>query len=155
MSYRSEELVELCEAATGKKGRQNERGWMVVCPSHQDESPSLSISEGNKGLLLNCFQGCRVHEICGALGIKVNELFYDSDKPNYVKKTKYQREQFEIDTWTVWLYFSRKENSQIQTEDEYKSYREAEKRLRDHVAQETERANRKRYSGVFKKRRLY
>lgn len=51
--------------------------WSARCPGHADRSPSLSISEGDKGLLLRCWAGCSVAEICGALGLSLPELFYD------------------------------------------------------------------------------
>ena len=41
---------------------------MVCCPCHQDSTPSLSISDGQDGVLLvNCFSGCDPVEILRAL----------------------------------------------------------------------------------------
>ena len=54
------------------KGRYSSR-----CPAHIDKSPSLSISEGDKGLLLRCFAGCELTAITGKLGLEVKDLFYD------------------------------------------------------------------------------
>ena len=55
--------------------------WMARCPSHPDRTPSLSIGEGRKGVLLRCrSRGCSTREICGAAGITVESLFYDSGK---------------------------------------------------------------------------
>ena len=51
--------------------------WVSRCPGHADKSPSLSISEGDKGLLLRCWAGCTVAEICGGLGLSQRDLFYD------------------------------------------------------------------------------
>lgn len=61
--------------------RQRGARWSAACPAHADKSPSLSISEGEKGLLLRCFAGCTVAEICEALGLAQHELFYDSALP--------------------------------------------------------------------------
>ena len=33
------------------------RGWQAKCPAHDDRSPSLSIREGELGVLLHCFAG--------------------------------------------------------------------------------------------------
>lgn len=57
--------------------RQTGRGWIACCPAHGDKNPSLSIREGERGILLRCFAGCSVQEICGALGITVRDLFFD------------------------------------------------------------------------------
>lgn len=51
--------------------------WSARCPAHQDNSPSLSISEGNKGLLLRCWAGCELTAITEKLGLEIKDLFYD------------------------------------------------------------------------------
>ena len=33
-------------------------GWIAKCPAHKDRSPSLSIKEGERGVMLRCFAGC-------------------------------------------------------------------------------------------------
>lgn len=48
------------------------------CPAHADKNPSLSVSEGEKGLLLRCWSGCTVAEICKSLGIEQRDLFFDA-----------------------------------------------------------------------------
>ena len=52
--------------------------WSACCPAHEDNSPSLSVAEGDRGILLRCFAGCTVQEICGSLGIKPQDLFFDA-----------------------------------------------------------------------------
>lgn len=59
--------------------KRNGRGWSARCPAHEDRTPSLSLHEGERGLLLRCWAGCTVEEICQALGIRVLDLFYDAD----------------------------------------------------------------------------
>jgi putative DNA primase/helicase len=50
--------------------------WMARCPGHNDNSPSLCISEGRGGrALLHCFAGCRVEGIIGALGLRMRDLY--------------------------------------------------------------------------------
>ena len=64
--------------------RVRQRGtgkWSALCPAHSDNSPSLSIHEGDRGLLLRCFAGCRLEEICASLGIEQKDLFYDRGLP--------------------------------------------------------------------------
>ena len=51
--------------------------WTARCPAHGDKNPSLSVREGDKGLLLRCWAGCRLEDITGALGLAVKDLFFD------------------------------------------------------------------------------
>jgi hypothetical protein len=53
---------------------------MARCPAHADKSPSLSMRGENGRVLLHCFAGCAVEDICAALGITVRELFADRRK---------------------------------------------------------------------------
>ena len=52
--------------------------WQACCPAHDDGSPSLNLRELDDGrLLLHCFGGCSVHEVLGALGLQMVDLFPD------------------------------------------------------------------------------
>jgi hypothetical protein len=52
----------------GKRPAKGNRGWMCKCPAHDDNGPSLSITNGNDGrLLLHCFAGCTYAEVRDAL----------------------------------------------------------------------------------------
>ena len=62
--------------------RKSGRGWVARCPAHVDRSPSLGIVEGERGLLIRCFAGCSLNEICEAMGIAVSDLFYNSRSPS-------------------------------------------------------------------------
>lgn len=55
--------------------RRSGNGWTARCPAHEDRSPSLSLSERDGRILLHCFAGCTVEEVCAAIGIKVADLF--------------------------------------------------------------------------------
>jgi len=46
------------------------------CPSC-GKKRKLSVKEGDKGLLVKCWSGCSTDEICGSLGMRVHELFYE------------------------------------------------------------------------------
>lgn len=51
------------------------QGYLCKCPSHEDNSPSLSVNEGDEGkILVNCFAGCFTQDICGAVGIELKDL---------------------------------------------------------------------------------
>lgn len=62
-----------------KKNGNN--SFMVRCPCHNDNTQSLSISEENGKILLNCFAGCRTEDILHSVGLEMKDLF--SDKPSF------------------------------------------------------------------------
>lgn len=62
--------------------------WMACCPAHEDRSPSLAIKESDGTILLHCFAGCAVDDVCGAIGIEMMELFPPSDKREWVGTEK-------------------------------------------------------------------
>lgn len=70
-------LDELLPRLDSVRQRGNGR-YSARCPAHADTSPSLSISEGEKGLLLRCWAGCSVQEICASLGLQQKDLFFDA-----------------------------------------------------------------------------
>lgn len=57
------ELVEISAEALAKRlngsrarTKSTKKGWMALCPNHNDKNPSLSVSETQNGrILLNCF----------------------------------------------------------------------------------------------------
>ena len=57
--------------------RRNSRGYQACCPAHDDRTPSLSIRDGARGVLLKCWAGCELTAITGKLGLEVKDLFYD------------------------------------------------------------------------------
>src|SRR3954452_9787909 len=63
------------------RGRRTKRvrgGWEVECPAHDSVSgSSLSVKDGDKGLLLHCFGGCSFDEIVAADGLDAAELFHE------------------------------------------------------------------------------
>ncbi len=52
--------------------------WSARCPAHSDVSPSLSITAGDKAVLVRCWAGCGLDDICRALGLRPADLFYDA-----------------------------------------------------------------------------
>jgi len=53
--------------------------WTSRCPAHADAVPSLSVAEGEKGIVVHCFAGCSVEQVCDALGITLSDLRTDRD----------------------------------------------------------------------------
>jgi putative DNA primase/helicase len=49
--------------------------WKAKCPAHDDQNPSLSISQGHDGrVLIKCFAGCEAEDICAAMGMGLSDL---------------------------------------------------------------------------------
>jgi hypothetical protein len=53
---------------------------IACCPAHEDKNPSLTIRETGEKILVYCWAGCSVSDICSAIGITVADLFNDSDR---------------------------------------------------------------------------
>ena len=63
-----------------KVRRSGPDSWMACCPAHEDKSASLSIRHDDDGkTLIHCFAGCSVHEVVGAIGLEISDLFPPRD----------------------------------------------------------------------------
>jgi hypothetical protein len=58
--------------------------WQACCPAHDDKTPSLAIKDVGDRVLLHCFGGCSVEDICAAIGIGVHDLFIDGKAPREI-----------------------------------------------------------------------
>ncbi len=57
-------------------------GWVARCPAHDDERPSLSISEGDDGrALVHCHAGCTPDAIVQAMGLTLRDLMPEREPP--------------------------------------------------------------------------
>lgn len=77
----ADHLLELLEGVK----RTGQDRWLAKCPAHGDRTASLSIREVDDGrVLVHCFAGCSAHEVVGAVGLEITDLFPprpDHDKP--------------------------------------------------------------------------
>jgi 5S rRNA maturation endonuclease (ribonuclease M5) len=55
-------------------------GWTARCPAHDDRRASLSVTEAGDKLLIHCHAGCRIEDICAAVGLSVKDLFLDAHR---------------------------------------------------------------------------
>ena len=58
---------ETIDIVAGLKGRWHGSYAMCRCPAHADKRASLSIRQGNRGLLVHCFAGCRSEDVLRAI----------------------------------------------------------------------------------------
>ena len=56
----------------------NRRGDTVQCrcPAHDDAHASLTVSMGEKGVLIFCHAGCSLENILDAAGLRMQDLFF-------------------------------------------------------------------------------
>lgn len=59
------------------KGPSASGDYEARCPAHDDKTASLSVKEGEKGIVIKCHAGCRNQDIVDTLGITMRDLFYD------------------------------------------------------------------------------
>lgn len=78
-------LERVRESLTSRGSRIEAQGrdrFLAQCPSHEDGRPSLSVRQGDRGVLLYCFAGCSSRDIAADLGLQVRDLF-DQDRVDY------------------------------------------------------------------------
>jgi hypothetical protein len=87
---RIEEILHVLKAR-----RNGPKQWVATCPVHKERTPSLSIREGKKCVLLYCF-GChaRADKIMPAVGLRHSDIFYESrGTMTPEQREAYRREQ--------------------------------------------------------------
>jgi hypothetical protein len=73
--------------------RRSGRGFVSRCPAHKDRTPSLSVRDGERGVLVKCWAGCRLQDITAAVGLTVRDLFYAQiQDPREWKKAQRKRQ---------------------------------------------------------------
>ena len=77
--------------------KQCDKGYMALCPAHNDNHPSLSIglSEDKQKILIHCFAGCSTEDILKKVGLSMSDLY--EYKTESVQKAA---------TQTVYKYYS-------------------------------------------------
>lgn len=66
-------------------GSWHGRTAMCLCPAHADREPSLSIRQGDRGILVTCFAGCSREDVLRELRrIPISRRFAYTDTPTTV-----------------------------------------------------------------------
>lgn len=69
----------------GKRHYPQGGGYRAQCPAHPDQHPSLSVTNGDGAVAINCHAGCDTEDVAHALGLTMSDLF-DSDRPRKSSK---------------------------------------------------------------------
>lgn len=48
---------------------------MCQCPAHADKKCSLSVKQGQNGIVVHCFAGCRTEDVLAVMKLKMADLF--------------------------------------------------------------------------------
>ena len=73
---------EILSRYPGARKPNGKNGFLVSCPVHGDDTPSLSISPGNgSGPLFNCFAGCKTEDVLAAVGLTFPDVLPPRDNP--------------------------------------------------------------------------
>ncbi|MGI6635847.1 MAG: hypothetical protein ACOX7B_11835 [Christensenellales bacterium] len=59
----------------GVKGPGANGEYIARCPAHDDSTASLSVAQGDKGIVMKCHAGCDTKAIVAAMGLSMRDLF--------------------------------------------------------------------------------
>jgi putative DNA primase/helicase len=94
--------AEVAEVLAGnRRVKKQGNGYLVHCPAHEDASPSLSLADGDRGLMVHCFAGCDPADIYAAIRRMNGQLLKPSESaPRPATGTaEYARRQREKAQW--------------------------------------------------------
>ena len=57
----------IAEVLAGRPVKAHGGNYLVPCPAHDDDRPSLSLRDGDRGLLVHCFAGCSPADVYAAI----------------------------------------------------------------------------------------
>ena len=78
-------LKDIVSRFESPKPRGN-NSYMVKCPCHNDSTQSLSVTDNNGTILLQCFGGCKTEKIVQAIGLEMRDLFNNNTSKSFTKK---------------------------------------------------------------------
>ncbi len=65
-------------------------GVITNCVAHDDNNPSLSICQGTKQILVNCFSGCDRKDILSYFYEKIPQYKYDNSSVSFRNKRRHK-----------------------------------------------------------------
>lgn len=82
------------------KGPDASGNYLACCPAHDDKRQSLSVKQGERGVVMKCYAGCGVRDICAKIGIRMEDLFDDKPKPKPQASAPQQRRLVKVYPYT-------------------------------------------------------
>ncbi|MDT0576376.1 virulence-associated protein E [Croceicoccus sp. F390] len=76
---------ETIDIVAGLRGKWHGSYAMCRCPAHADSRPSLSIRQGQRGILVHCFAGCKNQDVLQA--ISRTQRVFNSPVPKFQANT--------------------------------------------------------------------
>jgi hypothetical protein len=91
----------IAEALAGRKVTARGGNFLVRCPAHDDDMPSLSLRDGDRGIIVHCFAGCSPADVYTAIRRKDRKLLEPGQTaPEPVKgSVEYDRRQCDKARW--------------------------------------------------------
>lgn len=65
--------------------RTGQGRYIARCPAHNDNTPSLTVTERDGKVLFHCFTGCQPADVLAAVGLEFSDLY--PEKPIYAKRS--------------------------------------------------------------------
>jgi hypothetical protein len=99
---RTASAAAIAEALTGRRVKRLCSGnYLVCCPAHGDSSPSLSLRDGDRGLIVHCWAGCEARDVYAAIRAKGFDVERDDATNSRPTKdsSEYRRRQADKAGW--------------------------------------------------------
>jgi len=82
-------VVSAIDAVNSKAAIRTGKGFRMACPAHGGNKNSLFIGDGEHRLILCCHSHhCDPKDIMEAVGLTINDVFYEKINPKQVKEYK-------------------------------------------------------------------
>ncbi len=109
------------------------KNYVACCPVHQDNNPSMSISEQGTRILIYCHAcGAKGSEVVQAVGLSGSALF--NDEPQKTGGNSYfskdQREQAKEDAYFIEIYDNELSKGHQPSREEYRRYKLSQQRVK-------------------------
>ena len=72
---------------------------LACCPAHDDQHPSLLVTEADDRVLIHCRAGCPTSDVLAAMGLDYSSLFLDSAEAKRTHNRKGPRQPEQVPHW--------------------------------------------------------